>query len=63
MTNKNLEQLLTLAIKAGATHAEVYQVRSHSRPVLFEGNRLKQLESSQGKIGSLSFIDSISATR
>jgi PmbA protein len=48
MTNKNLEQLLTLAIKAGATHAEVYQVRSHSRPVLFEGNRLKQLESSQG---------------
>lgn len=45
----NPEQLLELAQKQGATHAEVYQVRSHSRPVFFEGNRLKQLESSQSE--------------
>ncbi|MGK7874376.1 MAG: TldD/PmbA family protein [Xenococcaceae cyanobacterium] len=43
------EQLLELAVKAGATHAEVYQVRSLSRPVFFEANRLKQLESSQSE--------------
>ena len=47
--NSNPEQLLELAQKQGATHAEVYQVRSHSRPVFFEGNRLKQLESSQSE--------------
>ena len=41
------EKLLELAKKFGATHAEVYQVRSQSLPVFFEGNRLKQLESSQ----------------
>ncbi len=45
----NLEQLLELALKAGASHAEVYQSRSLSRPVFFEGNRLKQLESSQAE--------------
>ena len=43
----DLEQLLELAQKAGASHAEVYQSRSLSRPVSFEANRLKQLESSQ----------------
>lgn len=43
----DLERLLQLAKKAGATHAEVYQSRSQSRPVYFEANRLKQLESSQ----------------
>ena len=43
----NLEQLLELAKQAGASHAEVYQSLSLSRPVSFEANRLKQLESSQ----------------
>ena len=45
--SNDLTRLLELARKRGATHAEVYQVRSQSRPVFFEGNRLKQLESSQ----------------
>ncbi len=43
------EQLIDLALKAGASHAEVYQSRSQSRPVFFEANRLKQLESSQSE--------------
>jgi PmbA protein len=42
-------QLLELAKSSGAQHAEVYQSRSHSRPVFFEANRLKQLESSQSE--------------
>jgi PmbA protein len=46
---QQLEQLLELAKQKGATDAEVYQVRSQSRPVFFEGNRLKQLESSQSE--------------
>jgi PmbA protein len=41
------EQLLELATKSGAEAAEVYQSRSLSRPVFFEANRLKQLESAQ----------------
>ncbi|MDJ0845453.1 TldD/PmbA family protein [Crocosphaera sp.] len=43
------EELIDLALKAGATQAEVYQSRSQSRPVFFEANRLKQLESSQSE--------------
>ncbi|NEO13362.1 MULTISPECIES: TldD/PmbA family protein [unclassified Moorena] len=43
------EQLLDLAAKSGATSAEVYQSRSLSRPVFFEANRLKQIESSQSE--------------
>lgn len=43
------EQLLELAARSGARHAEVYQERSLSRPVFFEANRLKQLESSQSE--------------
>jgi PmbA protein len=43
------ERLLELALKAGATYAEVYQSRAFSRPVFFEANRLKQLESSQSE--------------
>jgi PmbA protein len=43
------EQLLDLAAQSGAQHAEVYQSRSLSRPVFFEANRLKQLESSQSE--------------
>lgn len=43
------EQLLELAVQSGAQHAEVYQSRSLSRPVFFEANRLKQLESSQAE--------------
>ncbi|MGK7957382.1 MAG: TldD/PmbA family protein [Crocosphaera sp.] len=45
----NPEQLIDLALKAGATQAEVYQSRSQSRPVFFEANRLKQLESSNSE--------------
>ncbi|MEB3288305.1 MAG: TldD/PmbA family protein [Leptolyngbya sp.] len=40
------EKLLDLALKSGAEAAEVLQSRSESRPVFFEANRLKQLESS-----------------
>lgn len=40
-------QVLALAEKAGVDAAEVYQVASSSRPITFEGNRLKQLENSQ----------------
>ena len=45
--NQKLESLLELASRQGASHAEVYQVTSESHPIFFEGNRLKQLESSQ----------------
>ncbi|NJO95373.1 MAG: TldD/PmbA family protein [Hyellaceae cyanobacterium CSU_1_1] len=45
--NEELELLLDLASRRGVSHAEVYQVSSQSQPVFFEGNRLKQLESSQ----------------
>jgi PmbA protein len=44
-----LEQLLKIAKNKGAAQAEVYQARSLSHPVFFEGNRLKQLESSQSE--------------
>ena len=40
------EQLLELALKKGAEAAEVLQSTAYSRPVFFEANRLKQLESS-----------------
>ncbi|MEC4813875.1 MAG: TldD/PmbA family protein [Scytonema sp. PMC 1069.18] len=43
------EQLLELSIKSGAEAAEVYQSLSLSRPVFFEANRLKQLETSQSE--------------
>ncbi len=39
------EQLLEIALKSGANAAEVYASSSVSRPVFFEANRLKQLES------------------
>lgn len=47
--SNDLEKLLDLALKAGASHAEVYHSRAFSRPVFFEANRLKQLESSQSE--------------
>ena len=47
--DQSAEQLLDLAAKAGAEAAEVYQSHSLSRPVFFEANRLKQLESSQAE--------------
>ena len=37
-------ELLDRARQAGAEVAEVYQTRDYSRPVFFEANRLKQLE-------------------
>lgn len=43
------EQLLDLSAKAGAEAAEVYQANSLSRPVFFEANRLKQLETAQSE--------------
>lgn len=43
------EQLLDLAARAGAEAAEVFQSRSLARPVFFEANRLKQLESAQAE--------------
>ncbi|MEB3180851.1 MAG: TldD/PmbA family protein [Nostocaceae cyanobacterium] len=43
------EQLLSVALKSGAQAAEVYQSRSLSRPIFFEANRLKQLESTQSE--------------
>lgn len=43
------ERLLELAALAGAEAAEVYQSRSLARPVFFEANRLKQLESAQSE--------------
>ena len=46
---KLAEHLLELATKSGAEAAEVYQSRSLSRPVFFEANRLKQLESAQSE--------------
>ncbi len=39
------EQLLEIALKSGVDAAEVYASHSVSRPVFFEANRLKQLES------------------
>lgn len=42
-----LESLLRLADRRGISNAEVYRVSSQSQPVFFEGNCLKQLESSQ----------------
>ena len=45
--NQKLESLLKLVSRRGISHAEVYQVSSESQPVFFEGNRLKQLESTQ----------------
>jgi PmbA protein len=45
--NEELESLLGLVSRRGISHAEIYQVSSQSQPVFFEGNRLKQLESSQ----------------
>ena len=43
------EQLLELALASGASCAEVYQSRSLSRPIFFEANRLKQLESCEAE--------------
>lgn len=48
-----LEKLLDLALQAGAEAAEVFQSRSHTRPVYFEANRLKQLESVESEGTSL----------
>lgn len=48
MNNENqLEQFLQLSRESGIQDSEVYHVQSQSRPIFFEGNRLKQLESSQ----------------
>jgi PmbA protein len=43
------EQLLDLALRSGAEAAEVFESQSLSRPVFFEANRLKQLESAQAE--------------
>ena len=41
------EELLELTQKKGISDVEIYQVKSYSRPISFEANRLKQIESSQ----------------
>ena len=46
---QNLRTLIELAQSQGAKYSEVYQVSSLSRPVFFEGNRLKQIENSQAQ--------------
>lgn len=43
------EELLELALRYGVEAAEVYQANAQSRPVFFEANRLKQLETSQSE--------------
>ncbi|MEM9542781.1 MAG: TldD/PmbA family protein [Cyanobacteria bacterium P01_E01_bin.42] len=43
------EQLLELSLASGASCAEVYQSTSLSRPIFFEANRLKQLESCESE--------------
>ncbi len=43
------EQLLELSASAGAELAEVYQSKSLARPIFFEANRLKQLETAQSE--------------
>ncbi len=45
----NPQQLIDIALKYGASDAEVYQSSSLSHPVFFEANRLKQLESEQSQ--------------
>jgi len=45
----NPEEILDKAKQAGADEAEVYQVISRSRPVFFEANRLKQLETTESE--------------
>ncbi|MEB3278451.1 MAG: TldD/PmbA family protein [Lyngbya sp.] len=45
--DQSAEQLLELALLAGAEAAEVFQSQSESQPIFFEANRLKQLESIQ----------------
>jgi PmbA protein len=47
--NSFAEQLLDIAARSGAEAAEVFQSQSFSRPVFFEANRLKQLESAQSE--------------
>lgn len=48
-TVKLCEQLIEMAVAYGVEVAEVYQVQSQSQSVVFEANRLKQLESSQSQ--------------
>jgi len=43
------EKLLELAMKTGAEASEVFHTRSHCRPVIFESNRLKQIENTQSE--------------
>ena len=45
----NPEEILDKAKQAGAEEAEVYQAISRSRPVFFEANRLKQLETTESE--------------
>ena len=47
------EELLELTLKKGVDDVEVYQVQSYSRPISFEANRLKQIESSQTTVLAL----------
>jgi PmbA protein len=44
-----LEQLIELALKSGAQAAEVFQSRSLAKPIHFEANRLKQIETTESQ--------------
>ena len=43
------QKLIDLALRRGASHAEVYQSKFKSSSVLFETNNLKSLESSDSQ--------------
>ena len=43
------QKLIDLALRRGASHAEVYQSKFKSSSVLFETNNLKSLESSESQ--------------
>ena len=43
------EKLLEKALAAGAEAAEIYQSNSLEKPAIFEGNRLKQIETTQAE--------------
>ncbi len=44
-----LEQLIELALKSGAEAAEVFQSHSLAKPIHFEANRLKQIETTESQ--------------
>ena len=52
----DLEAILSLALKHGAQAAEVFSVETEETPVLFEANRLKQMNARQSSGAALRVI-------